>query len=103
MPNRQKQKGSAYEREIVNWHRERGIPCERVPLSGAAKGSFKADLRIHNGMEAECKRFANGLGKLYDALEQDGADIVFARQDRSQTLVCMPLETYEALMGWTKE
>lgn len=103
--SRQKRKGSGYEREIVDWFRGIGVDAERVPLSGAAKGSYGADLRFGpaQAYAGECKRFANGLGKLYAALEQDDADVVFARGDRKPTIVCMPLETFEALLqeaGW---
>jgi len=107
MASRQKIKGSAFEREIVGWFLGLGIDAERVPLSGAAKGSYSADIRFGPvlGMTGECKRFANGLGKLYAALEQDGADMVFARADRKETIVCMNLDTLEALLkqaGWAE-
>lgn len=106
MGKRSRDKGATYEREVINWCRARGINAERVPLSGAAKGSYAADIRIGPALalSGECKRFANGLGKLYDALEQDGADLVFARSDRRETLVCMSIETFEAFadwLGWT--
>lgn len=105
MPNPNKIKGQRFENSIVHWFRDRGIDAERVPLSGAAKGSYSADIRFGPvlGMTGECKRFANGLGKLYAALEQDGADMVFARADRKETIVCMNLDTLEALLkqaGW---
>ena len=103
--SRQKRKGSGFEREIVKWFLSIGVEAERVPLSGAAKGSYGADMRFGpaQAYTGECKRFANGLGKLYAALEQDDADVVFARADRKQTIACMPLETLEALLqeaGW---
>jgi hypothetical protein len=101
-------KGNGYEREIVNWFTARGVEAERVPLSGAAKGSYAADLRFGPalGWTGEAKRFASGLAKMYQALEQDGADVVFARGDRKPTLVCMTLETFEAFLdelAWTTE
>ena len=100
MPNRNKQKGDRFEREIVQWFLDRGFDAERVPLSGAAKGSYGHDVRLgpRLGYTGECKRFANGLGKLYAALEQDNSDMVFARADRKGTIVCMPLETLESLL-----
>ena len=51
-------KGAAYEREIVNWHRERGVDAERVPLSGAMKGNYASDIKLGPslGLIAECKR-----------------------------------------------
>jgi len=104
----QRIKGSGYEREIVNWLREIGATAERVPLSGAAKGSYAADIRFGPTLaySGECKRFKTGLAKLYHALEQDDADVVFARGDRKDTIVCMPLETFEdflAKLGWAHQ
>jgi len=100
-------KGANFEREIVNWHRLRDVPAERIPLSGAVKGNYAGDLKIGPtlGMIAECKRRARGFGALYAALEQDNSDMLFVRDDRKETLVVLPLATYEAFLewcGWTK-
>lgn len=101
MPNPNKRKGQQFERDIVQWFLDRGIDAERVPLSGAAKGSYGHDIRFGpaQAYTGECKRFKAGLAKLYAALEQDNSDVVFARADRKETIVCMPLETLEAIMG----
>ena len=100
MPNPNKRKGQQFEREIVAWFLDRGIAAERVPLSGAAKGSYGHDIRFgpSQGYTGECKRFKAGLAKLYAALEQDNSDVVFARADRRETIVCMNIETFEALL-----
>ena len=81
-------KGAAFEREIVNWHREKNVEAERIPLSGSVKGSFAGDLIIGPWQD------------LYDALDQDGSDMLFIRKDRERTLVVLPLETYEAFLEW---
>lgn len=95
-------KGASFEREIVNWHRAIGVPAERIPLSGAVKGNYAGDLRLGPtlGMVAECKRRARGFGTLYDALDQDGADLLFVRDDRKPALVVLPMATYEAMLSW---
>lgn len=95
-------KGANYEREIVNWHRERGVEAERIPLSGAVKGNYKGDLKIgpQQALLAECKRRARAYQDLYDALDQDGSDMLFVRKDRERTLVVLPLETYEGILEW---
>ena len=51
-------KGAAYEREIVNWHRDRGVEAERIPLSGAMKGNYASDIKLgpQLALTAECKR-----------------------------------------------
>ena len=95
-------KGAAYEREIVNWHKERGVDAERVPLSGAMKGNYASDIKLgpHLALTAECKRRARAYQDLYDALDQDNSDMLFVRKDRERTLVVLPLETYEAFLQW---
>jgi len=46
MPHSSKRKGNRIEREIVQRHRDAGIPAERVPLSGATGGTYSGDLRV---------------------------------------------------------
>ena len=102
-----KVKGSAFEREVVNYHRELGVPAERVPLSGALKGDYASDVLIGEAkaLRAECKRRARAYKDLYDALAQDDSDMLFIRADRKPTLVVLPLDTYKSFlqwMGWIK-
>ena len=42
----------------------------------------------------ECKSRAGGFKLIYDAKEQDNADILFIKQDRKPVLVVMSLEDY---------
>ena len=95
-------KGASFEREVVNWHLEKGVPAERIPLSGAVKGNYSGDLKIgpEQALLAECKRRARAWQDLYDALDQDGSDMLFIRKDRERRLVVLPLETYEAFLEW---
>ncbi len=95
-------KGANFEREIVNWHKARNVDAERIPLSGAVKGNYSGDLKIgpEQALLAECKRRARAWQGLYDALDQDGSDMLFIRKDRERTLVVLPLETYEAFLEW---
>ena len=97
-----KVKGASFEREVVNWHLEKGVPAERIPLSGAVKGNYSGDLKIgpEQALLAECKRRARAWQDLYDALDQDGSDMLFIRKDRERTLIVLPLETYEAFLEW---
>jgi len=93
-------KGARIERGLVKLHTEAGIPCERVPLSGAAGGSFKGDLRIGNNknIEAEVKGRANGAG--FVTIEKWLGDnhLLFLHRDRTTPLVVMPWAIYERLM-----
>jgi len=95
-------KGASFEREVVNWHKDRNVEAERVPLSGAAKGNYSGDLKIGPEQASldECTRRARAWQDLYDALDQDGSDMLFIRKDRERTLVVLPLETYEAFLEW---
>ena len=95
-------KGHSCEREVVNWHKDRNVEAERIPLSGAVKGNYSGDLKIgpQQALLAECKRRARAWQDLYDALDQDNSDMLFIRKDRERTLVVLPLETYEAFLEW---
>lgn len=88
-----RQKGSSFEREIVNYLREGDILAKRVPLSGATDFQ-KGDVVIHprwapdKPLVAECKRRA----KLPTILEALGShDMLFLREDRGEALVLMRL------------
>ena len=95
-------KGANFEREVVNWHKDRNVEAERIPLSGAVKGNYSGDLKIgpQQALLAECKRRSRAWQDLYDALAQDNSDMLFIRKDRERTLVVLPLETYEAFLEW---
>ena len=95
-------KGANFEREVVNWHKDRNVEAERIPLSGAVKGNYSGDLKIgpQQALLAECKRRARAWQDLYDALAQDNSDMLFIRKDRERTLGVLPLETYEAFLEW---
>ena len=92
-----RRKGSRIEREIVNRHREIGIHAERVPLSGAAKGSFAGDV-IVAGMVAEVKARSGGSG--FKTLERwlGDNDLLFLRRDRAEPLVVLSWATYVRLL-----
>ncbi len=86
------------EREVVNLHRERGIEAERVPLSGAAGGSFAGDVVIAQRIRAEVKTRGNGSG--FVTLEKwlGRNDALFLRRDRADPLVVLPARTWFALL-----
>ncbi len=87
---RSKQKGDRFEREIVNRFLAEGISAERVPLSGAAGGSYTGDLTVAvNGQDwlGECKSRASGFKQLYDWLGSNR--LLFVRSDRNPGLVVL--------------
>ena len=91
MGKSERRKGADAEREFA-----RLIGGERVPLSGAAGGSYTGDV-IGLGLRWECKRRKDGFKQLYDWL--DGADALAVRADRKPWLVVMPLERLLELIG----
>lgn len=87
---RSRDKGNRSERLIVNTFLAAGIHSERVPLSGAAGGSYVGDLTVAvNGQDwlAESKVRANGFRTLYDWLGSNR--LLFVRSDRNPQLVVM--------------
>jgi hypothetical protein len=78
---------------IVNFLPERGFAAERVPLSGAACGSYLGNvtipvLNVDRAAEVKCR--ANGFRELYRWLE--GRDFLIVRTDRSEPLVIIPMK-----------
>lgn len=96
-------KGARREREFVHRLNESGIPAERVPLSGAAGGSFGGDIRIGDGFVAECKARKNGAG--FATLEGwlEGNDYLFLQKDRSDPFVCMTWDRFVHLFRQSQE
>lgn len=85
-----RRKGAEAERELA-----RLLGGERVPLSGAAGGSFTGDVRAL-GLTFEVKRRRDGFRELYKWL--DCVDALAVRADRRPWLVVMPLGTLLELL-----
>jgi Holliday junction resolvase len=86
-------KGNRAERAIVRYLQDRGFAAERVPLSGAAGGSYLGDLTVqilNVDRVVEVKVRAKGFSRLYDWLVD--RDILIVRADRSEPLVILPLK-----------
>lgn len=83
-------KGGREERRIVHQFQEAGIACERIPLSGAAGGSFCGDVTLPvcgTDKKFEAKVRADGFRQLYAWL---GANYgLFVRSDRNPSLVVL--------------
>jgi len=93
-----RRKGSRIEREIVAAHLERGIPAERVPLSGSAGGSYTGDVVIAGRLRGEVKARASGAG--FATIERwlGENDVLFLRRDRAEPLVLVPSMVWYALL-----
>jgi Holliday junction resolvase len=94
MPNRSKDKGSRYERFIVNFAKSLGLGAYRVPLSGSCAG-FKGDVFIA-GRKLECKKRASGFKQIQKWIE--GFDGVVIGSDRGQDLVVVRLNDWLKLL-----
>jgi Holliday junction resolvase len=86
-------KGNRAERAIVKFLKDRGFAAERVPLSGAAGGSYVGDLTVpvcgvDRIVEVKCR--ADGFREFYKRLVD--RDILIVRADRSEPLVVLPLK-----------
>lgn len=92
MGKMQRDKGSRYEREIVNTLKDRSIPAKRVPLSGADQ-NFKGDVLVGDQeLKGECKRRKGGFKFIYDNIADN--DLLFIRTDHSESLVVMTLDKF---------
>jgi len=86
MSARNKQRGYELEREVVVAAEAAGLEAKRVFGSGQHKvqlgDDFAGDVVVE-GLRIECKRRKSGFKLIYDAFDQDDADIVVVRSDRS--------------------
>ena len=107
MPNSSRQKGDRFEREVVAYLLERGIPAERIPLSGASPfGSFSGyDLSVTvlgNDLRAECKISGQGFRTIYKWLDHGDNQMLIIRANRSKPLAVIPLDLLVDLVTDTK-
>lgn len=94
----QRRKGARVERELVNALKAAGIPAERVPLSGAAGGSYTGDLVINGRYRVEVKARKDGKGftQLEDWLGDN--DLLILKRNHGDPLVVLPWELATALL-----
>ncbi len=85
----QRDKGLRAERELAKL-----LGGERVPLSGAAGGSYTGDAVAH-GLRYECKVRAGGFKQLYEWLGDN--DALAVKADRKPWLIVVPLEKWREL------
>lgn len=91
-------KGLRFERSLVNACQDQGIGAERIPLSGAAGGSFCGDVSIPvqgSDRKFECKSRKDGFKQIYDWLPGNYALAI--KHDRADTLVVLRLSDFLTL------
>ena len=113
MTSPSKRKGTRVENEIVQRHKDLGLHAERVPLSGAAGGSYTGDvvITVENELmtnfgpktikallRAEVKARKQGAG--FTTLERwlGTNDLLFLKRDRQDPMVVMNWDTYRKLI-----
>ncbi len=95
-PSRDKR--ARFERSVVNSLKDHGIAAERVPLSGAAGGSYKDDVYAEipslnqEQWKFELKKRADGFKQIYSWIE--GSDGLMISADRKETLVVLPFNAF---------
>jgi Holliday junction resolvase len=90
MGKSQRDKGARAERAFAKL-----ISGERVPLSGAAGGSYVGDV-VGMGMIWECKVRKDGFKQLYSWM--DGKDALAIKADRKEWMVVLPLWKLQELL-----
>ncbi|ANS03711.1 hypothetical protein [uncultured Mediterranean phage uvDeep-CGR2-KM23-C246] len=95
---RSRNKGARVEREIVALHHALGIEAERVPLSGAAGGSFAGDVIVDKTYRVEVKARKDGAGFALIERWLAGNDMLIVKSDRKEPIVVLPWSTYGQLM-----
>ena len=88
-------KGGREERLLVHLFQDAGVAAERIPLSGAAGGSFGGDLTIPvlgADWRFEAKVRANGFKQTYDWLGSNKG--LFIRSDRNPALVVLRVSDF---------
>lgn len=90
-------KGARNERLFVADAQAAGLDAERIPLSGAVKGSFAGDVRVA-GYLGEVKVRGDGFKQLYAWLEHDNADFLALRADRKDWLMVVPFALFAKLI-----
>lgn len=118
MSRKSRDKGQRIEREIVQRHKDIGVHAERVPLSGAAGGSYTGDVLIHYRplpntsvlggyivptrkgppliAEVKARKNGSGFATIEGWLAEN--DVLFLRRDRADPLVVIPWSTWERLL-----
>jgi len=97
-------KGLRVEREIVNELKGLGVDAERVPLSGAAGGSFSGDITISKDdpigkLVAEVKARKNGSGFRTIEKWMGDNDLIFLKKNNQKPMVIMNWELFSKFIA----
>jgi hypothetical protein len=92
-----KQKGNRVERELARLLCELGLPCVRVPLSGAIGGIWSGDIQLE--LRGHTRKIQVKARREFRTLHQwlSGADLLLLKADRCDPLVVMPVHLFVEL------
>lgn len=107
MANNNKSKGTYHEKWFCKWLEKIGIKNYRVPLSGALGGEWSGDIHITLGgrkLVTEVKyRDKSNFPSPFTVLEGRDLAMYKRRHGDPQSLVIMPAELFEHLLGVKKD
>jgi hypothetical protein len=91
-------KGTRAERELVNLLCELGLPCARVPFSGAIGGAYSGDINIE--LHGRTAKVQVKVRREFRTLHQwlAGADLLLLKADRHPPLAVLPLSLFAQLV-----
>jgi hypothetical protein len=95
MARKSRDKGARNEVAIANLLKDAGLPCQRIPLSGACGGLFAGDILI-DGRRYEAKIRGDGFREIYKWI--DGNAGLFLRADRQEALIVLRVKDWIELM-----
>lgn len=106
MSARNKQRGYEDEKSSVDYLISQGLDARRIFGSGAYKTQlgqeFAGDVVVE-GLRVEVKRRKSGFKLIYDAFDQDDADVVCVRADRKERLWIVKDELFVTLLKGEKD
>ncbi len=92
MSKYQRNKGAGGEREIVNLLKEHGVPAKRISMN-ESNHEDKGDILVAECWKAEVKVGKQVPDYFYKAMKE-GEDMLFAKRDRKEWLVVMPVNKF---------
>ncbi len=94
-----KRKGNRVERELVQLLCELGLPCARVPLSGAIGGAWSGD--IHLLLQGSTYKIEVKARREFRTLQQWLAqpDLLLLKPDRQPPLAALPMTLLVKLLA----
>jgi len=101
MSARNKQRGYEHEKGAVDYLVSQGLDARRIFGSGAYKTQLGEDFAgdvVVEGLRVEMKRRKAGFKIIYDAFDQDDADVVCVRADRKERLWVVKDELFAQLL-----